>query len=323
MATARSGSRRNSEASRIALLQRVLGSAIRGVEVGIGDDAAVLRAGKRGLVWTIDSSVQSVHFQLEWLTAYQIGYRATQAAVSDLAAMGAKPLALLSDLALPRDFSSAKLRELARGQATAARENGCAVVGGNLTRGDHIRVTTTALGEVDRPLLRLGARAGDELWLIGEVGLARAGLLLCQQSWRGRDKSLRRCIEAWRAPHARVSEGKRLVTRAHAAIDISDGLGQDAAHLAEASKLRVVVDAELLLRALRPELHTAANVLGESPLQLALIGGEDYALLAAGPSKRRPRWATPIGHFEKGQGAQLQIAGKCTPLNKGFDHFTR
>lgn len=323
MATARSGSRRNSEASRITLLQRVFGSAARGVEVGIGDDAAVLRVGKRRLVWTIDSSVQGVHFEREWLSAYQIGYRATQAAVSDLAAMGARPLALLADLALPRDFTPAKLRELGRGQAAAARENGCAVVGGNLTRGDHVRVTTTALGEATRPLLRSGARAGDELWLIGDLGLARAGLLLCQHGWRGRDKALCRCLEAWRVPHARVSEGQKLVARAHAAIDVSDGLGQDAAHLAAASKLRVVVDAVLLQRALPQELQAAAAVLRQSPLQLALTGGEDYALLAAGPRKRRPSWATPIGHFEKGQGAQLETEGKRTPLTKGFDHFTR
>jgi thiamine-monophosphate kinase len=323
-----------SEHELVALLQRSFGGAAarRAALVGIGDDAAVLAPGRGRFVWTIDTSVEGVHFRRRWLSLEDVGARSFHAAVSDIAAMGGSPVAALANLVLPKGMSRSSVRALIRGQARAARELGCPVVGGNLSRGAELGVTTTVIGRVGQPLLRSGARAGDELWLIGDVGLARAGLLwLSRRSARGRSsvdarsrRAIARCVEAWRRPRALVREGRLLGGRAHAAIDVSDGLSTDARHLADESRVRIVIEALWLEEALRPELGAAADALGVSPVELALAGGEDYALLATGSRRSRPRVAQRIGRVEKGRGVFLESGSVLRRLDqKGFDHFAR
>jgi thiamine-monophosphate kinase len=314
----------SSEFQKIALIERALrqrGAASSAVKLGIGDDAAVLSSSGQ-LVWTIDTQVEESHFRRTWLSLEDLGYRAFQAAASDLAAMGARPLAALSNLALPRAFSDAELTRLVRGQAEASASCRCPVVGGNLTRASGLSITTTLLGRVGKPLLRSGAREGDELWLWGEVGLAAAGLRALERGVEKR-KALQACVERWRRPQALLAQGRKLVGRAHAAIDVSDGLSGDAAHLARASRVRVVIDAAQLEAALSQELLQGAAALRESALSLALLGGEDYALLAAGPAARRPRGARPIGCIERGSGVYLARGGRRQRLGGSFEHFLR
>jgi thiamine-monophosphate kinase len=309
------------EARIIAGLARQFGAKHRQVELGIGDDAAVLRVGNARLVWTVDTSVENVHFQRRWLSLSEIGYRATHAAVSDLAAMGAETLAMLASLAVPPGTAARAIKQLATGQAQAARELRCPVVGGNLTRAEALSITTTVLGIAPKPLRRDGAEVGDELWLLGNVGLARAGLLALQRD-RSRSKAMTACVAAWRKPKALIEQGKSLVGRAHAAIDVSDGLSLDATRLASASHVKLVIDQRALLAASTKALHAAAQALGESALKLALVGGEDYALLATGPRRKRPKGATVIGEVVKGKGVVLRSQGRDKPLSQtGFDHF--
>jgi thiamine-monophosphate kinase len=305
-------------------LERVASSS---VVVGIGDDAAVLRAGKERLVVTVDDQVEDVHFDLRWLSTEDVGYRSLQAAASDVAAMGGRPLAAVANLRVPKRFPEAKLVALARGQARAAARLGCPLVGGNVARGSELSVTTTVIGRVTRPLLRSGARAGDELWLVGEVGLARAGLLLHQSRLKV-PAPLRavaaRAKAAWARPEARVSSGLRLVGRARAAIDVSDGLAGDVRHLAEQSGVRAVLSAAHINRLVGEDLALLADLLGEGPVALALTGGEDYALLCAGPRARRPRWAKVVGRIERGRGSELELEnGQRFELSAGFDHLRR
>lgn len=310
------------ELEAIALLKRALGAAkSSSVELGIGDDAAVLRLGRKRLVWTIDAAVDGVHFDRRWLSLEDVGWRSFQAAASDLAAMGATPIAALSALVLPKGTPSRTLSALGRGQAQAARALRCPLVGGNIARGSELSVTTTVLGESARPLLRSGARAGDELWIVGEVGLARAGLELLRRGKRaGNDAGA--CIAAWRRPRALIAEGARLLGRARAALDLSDGLSGDAARLAEASGVRLVLEETALRRRLAPALVRVAAELGRDPLALALEGGEDYALLAAGPAAKRPTTAWRAGRVERGRGAFLESAsGRAMALGPGFDHL--
>jgi thiamine-monophosphate kinase len=318
-----------SERELVALLERVFGRARRPVLVGIGDDAAVLEVEGRRFVWTVDTSVENVHFRTGWLSLEDVGWRSFHAAVSDVAAMGGIPLAVLSNLIVPRSMGPKAVRALAKGQALAARSLRCPVVGGNLSRGGELSVTTTVLGRVDQPLLRSGARPGDELWLVGDVGLARAGLLWLSReearaSRRGGStgRAVARCLEAWRRPRALVREGRALRGRARAAIDISDGLSTDAAHLAKASGVRVVIQEPRLRAALCRELEKVAPLLDCDPLELALAGGEDYALLAAGSGRVRPRGARRIGRVEKGRGVFLESDGaKRRIAADGFEHF--
>lgn len=297
------------------------------VELGIGDDAAVIRAGAERIVVTVDDQVESVHFDLRWLTPSDVGYRALQAAASDLAAMGAEPLAAVASLQVPPGFPQEKLRLLARGQAQAARQLGCPLVGGNVTRGARLSISTTVLGRVRKPVTRAGAVPGHELWVLGELGLARAGLLLHQSRLKVPPQLARvaaRARAAWARPRARVAEGRTLASHARAAIDVSDGLSGDVRHLAEASGVKAVIEARHLQGLLVPGLAELGDLLGEPGTALALQGGEDYALLCAGPRARRPARAKVVGRIERGRGSELLLeTGQSFQLGPGFDHLRK
>jgi len=313
------------ERAAIACLERLFGATDPAVALGIGDDAAVLRWAGGRLVWTVDACVEGVHFDRAWLSLGDVGWRSFHAAVSDLGAMGARPVAALSSLVLPAGFTRAELGALGRGQAAAATALGCPVVGGNVSGGDVLSVTTTAIGAARRVVTRRGARPGDVVWLVGEVGLAAAGLRLLRDgpaAWR-RARAGAACVKAWRRPRARVAEGLAVARSATAAIDVSDGLGGDVGQLARASGVRVVLDEGALRGALRPELVAVGAAVGIDPLALALEGGEDYALVVTTPERRPHPASVRIGCVEAGQGALLaRVGGARAPLGAGFEHGT-
>ncbi|MDP9152215.1 MAG: thiamine-phosphate kinase, partial [Myxococcota bacterium] len=151
---------------------------MEGVELGIGDDAAVLVTSLAGarLVWTIDEQVDGVHFRRDMASWQDIGWRSLMAAVSDVAAMGARPWCALSALVLPVDVDDSALERLAQGQREAGEATGAPVLGGNLARGSCLSIATTVLGTCSRAVQRRGACPGNGLWLAGTVGLAAAGL---------------------------------------------------------------------------------------------------------------------------------------------------
>lgn len=315
---------RSGEFARIDTINNVFPTPTRGlIRIGIGDDAAVLSPGSGDWVWTVDSSVQDVHFRFGWLTETDIGWKSFQAAVSDLAAMGASPVGALSALELPKSFSDRALKRLLDGQQQASTQLKCPVIGGNLAAASTLAITTTVLGCAKQPLLRSGAEVGDELWLVGDVGLARAGILFLSSDnpSLGRSRAVQTCIEAWRRPVALIGRGLGLVGRARAAIDVSDGLVGDATHMANASRVAIEIDLDALTSTLSPSLVRAAEHLGQSALDIALQGGEDYALLAAGPHGKRPRWARAIGKIVAGVGVWGRAKRGRRRLRSGFDHF--
>jgi thiamine-monophosphate kinase len=314
-----------SEFTAIPRLKALFGRRAAGVTVGIGDDAAVLRlAARSGMVWTVDTAVEHVHFERAWLSWEDLGWRSFHAAASDVSAMGGTPIAALSSVIFPAGFSAVELEQVARGQRAAARVLGCGVVGGNLSRGAELSITTTLLGHAPRPLLRSGARPGDQLWLCGDLGLAAAGLRLLQRGARQASSvAARRALAAFRRPRAQLQAGLALSGRARAAIDISDGLAGDAAHIAQASNVRLVIDLDALDLALTPALRRLALELGVSALSLALYGGEDYALIATGPARARPAEARVIGHIQAGKGVWLALSetGRQIRAGRGFEHL--
>ncbi|MGK4007703.1 thiamine-phosphate kinase [Sorangium sp. So ce1036] len=360
-----------SEWTRIEMLRAVLGGAAgERVLYGIGDDAAILApvalppaapadaapaesapGGPRGgasagaqelLVWTVDSAVEGVHFRRDLLSFEDLGYRATMAAASDLAAMGARPVGLLAALVLPRDVGDDELLALARGQRAACDALGAAIVGGNLSRGGELSITTTALGAAPAPLRRDGARPGDAVALAGPVGLAAAGFALLDRGIAPASAAAERAIEAFRRPLARIDAGLRAAAgaRAHAgagadadaaagagaraAIDISDGLAADLAHLARASGVRVLLDPSALVS---PDLREAAALLGADALELALHGGEDYAIAVAGPGVGALPGFVTIGRCAPREEGASDVAllgpdGQLTSVAaRGYDHF--
>ena len=339
---------RSSELQRVERLAAIFGAreAKAGVLLGIGDDAAVLAACAEPLVWTVDAAVEGTHFRREWLSFEDIGYRSTMAAASDLAAMGAEPLGVLSGLVLPDDVGDDEMAALARGQEEAASALGTAVVGGNLARGRELSITTTVLGRAPAPLLRRGARPGDALWLVGPVGLAAAGLRFLMEGRPIDDEVAAACVAAWRRPRARIPAGLALRGLAASAIDVSDGLARDAGHLAAASGTIAVIDVAALEDASSaPDapaspgreapslpagvLRSAAARLGVDAARLALFGGEDYALAVAAAEGAAIEGGVKIGTFEAsptGRGGVVARSadGAREELREGgFDHFAR
>ncbi len=304
-------------------LTRIFGAGPTGeVELGLGDDCAVLagsgKASGEKLVWTVDAQVDAVHFRREWLTYEEIGFRAFAAAASDVVAMAATPIAALSALTLDPRISPEDVEALARGQRAASQAASAPVVGGNLSRGATFSVTTTVLGRVARAITRVGARPGERVWVGGPLGLARLGLLAHQRGVAD-DPALRAGVEAFARPHVRYDLVPAL-RMASAAIDISDGLSLDLARLAAQSGVRVVLAAEQVLACGGPALARVAARLQEDPLACALLGGEDYVVVACAAGDL-PGFV-PIGAVEEGAGVALIEAGRTRELRPaGHDHL--
>ncbi len=297
------------ELERIAAIGRIFATgASDAVTLGIGDDAAALVLDEP-LVVSVDAAVEHVHFERGWLRFEDLGYKATMAALSDLAAMGAAVIGTLGSLVLPDDVTDDDLQAIAHGQAAACREVGGAVIGGNLARGGELAIHTTVLGHATRVMPRSGACVGDLVMVAGDLGLAAAGLA----GLRAGGGVPERWASAWRRPHARIRDGLRAVGQANAAIDVSDGLAADVAQLARASGVAVVLDAEALL-------VEKLGALAEDTLRWVLHGGEDYALVVTSPD--RIDGFRIIGACEAGSGVWLNSAGKREEVvAAGWDHF--
>ncbi|HET7586439.1 MAG TPA: thiamine-phosphate kinase [Gemmatimonadaceae bacterium] len=324
--------------------------------VGEGGDAAALEIppGEQ-LVVSTDTSVEGVHFRREWLTPREIGYRATAAALSDLAACAARPLGILLALSLSDRWVPHAV-ELARGVGEAARLAGAPIVGGDVTRARDLTLGVTVLGSAARPLTRAGARAGDVLYVTGELGgpaaAVRAWSALLPSAIAPADNTRvatrpppSRCgggagappphalgvaSAAPGAPHAshrarfahpvpRIAAGVWLAEHgARAMIDVSDGLAGDAAHLAAASGVTVVI-----------ELERVPAMQGVSPMD-AVESGEEYELLLAAPDSLdvdafRERFGiaiTPVGQVVQGAPEVVLLHhGQRVAARGGYQHF--
>jgi thiamine-monophosphate kinase len=312
----------NGEFEIIARFTRALPVRARGVLVGPGDDAAVLRpAPGEDLVATVDAVVEDVHFDRR-STPADVGWKSLAVNLSDLAAMGARPVAALVALGIPRGTAPATLRGVARGLAACARAHRIPVVGGNVTRAGALSVTVTALGAVPRghAVLRSGARAGDLVAVTGTLGDAALGL---------RPRAARALASRQRRPVPRVAAGIALAPLVHAAIDVSDGLVQDLGHLCRASRVGARIPAADL--PLSPAYRRAVRGRPD-PLAPALAGGEDYELVVAvAPARlaaaraaaaRAGTRLTVIGRFVRGAGVRVVGEdGAPVPVPAGHDHL--
>jgi thiamine-monophosphate kinase len=253
----------------------------RGLISGVENDAADLGD---GLVVTQDTLVEGVHFRLDWLSWRELGFRAAAVNISDLAASGAEPDALIVTLAAPGATEAEEVYRFYEGMA----ETGVRVAGGDTTASPLAVVTVTAIGRSERVPGRTGAEAGDALVVTGPLGAAGA-------AFRG---------GRYVRPPIRVDEGKRLGATAHAMLDLSDGLGVDAGHLAHRSGVRCVIDLEAVPLAPGAEL-------------VDLGFGEDFELLAAVAD---PAALAVIGRVEEGEGVDLRLGGEAYAL-PGWEHF--
>lgn len=295
-----------------------------GVRVGPGDDCAVLEG---GLTLSCDLSVEDVHFRRDWMTPHEIGYRATAAALSDLAAVAARPLGVLVAYGLPRQDGRELAVGLHRGVEEACRRVGAAVIGGDVTASPGaLVIDVTVVGHTDRPVLRSGARPGDEVWVTGRLGAA-AVAVRALEGGRPLSEALR---QAFVRPTPRTAEALWLAERAdlHALIDLSDGLAGDAGHLAAASGATLVLAAAAI--------PCGREVPPPPDALVALSGGEDYELCLVVPAGGLERLArgfrsefgvdlTRVGRVE-GAGPvpvvlETQDGVRRALRSGGFDHF--
>jgi thiamine-monophosphate kinase len=313
----------------ISRIRRAFGEPRTDIPIGIGDDAALVTA-PRSLLLTTDILVEDEDFRRDRHPARLLGRKALNVNLSDIAAMGGRPLHALVGLALPGDVDEIWLRRFMAGFRSAARESGVALVGGDLSRADKVMISVTVTGEAKSPVTRSGARAGDEVFVSGTLGDAARGFRLLEEGGpQRRGRGARPLIRAFLDPAPRLELGALLARKklASAMIDISDGLSVDLAHICEESGVGAEVDASQI------PISVALKRLARDPLATALNGGEDFELLfTVRPAKLAAVEAlapgfrlTRIGRITKGRRIALVGPGKKRrPLHPGgFEHFSR
>jgi thiamine-monophosphate kinase len=318
----------------LARMRERLPSARGRIRVGPGDDAAVTVPGG-ATATSVDALVEGVHFDRGRASLRQIGAKALSTALSDLAAMGAEPGEAYVVLGVPEGLDEDDCLEAFEGLADCAAATGTTLAGGDVTRSPVLAFAVTVVGHAPGPeklVARAGARPGDVLVLTGALGGAAAGLLVQEHPEAAAGlpeeiagRLLRRQLE----PAPRLSAGLALAAAgATAMIDISDGLGGDARHLAEQSGVALRIDGEAL--PFEDGVVEVAAAAGREPLELAVSGGEDYELLAALPAEGLDLGAlessgqvslTRIGEVAAGEGVEIRLPEGRTVEPAGFDQL--
>jgi thiamine-monophosphate kinase len=316
-----------------------------GLVVGIGDDAAVA-APDRGAfqVLTTDALVEGIHFDRRFSSAFDIGYKALAVNVSDVASMGGTPRFALLSLMLPPDLAVTEVDALLDGLLALAALTDVALAGGNITRSPGplvVDVTVTGMVKPRKILTRAGARAGDGVYVTGQLGAAAAGLGWLRANAgaaagepfaRPEDADLAECVARHCRPEPRARVGSLLGRNraASACMDLSDGLADAVAQLSCASGTGAAIDAALL--PLHPAARAWFSAAGEDPVHACTAGGDDYELLFTAPRRSRGRLraviresrgvpVTRIGEVTADRSVALLRDGIAEPFPSGFVHF--
>jgi thiamine-monophosphate kinase len=311
---------------------------------GIGDDAAVIKPANRNLLVTTDMMVEKVHFDLRYMTPYQLGSKLISVNVSDVYAMGGLPAFVLLNIALNRNTEAAFVDMLFDGIQDAMKSYNTVLIGGDLSESKKdLVLSATLIGYAEKQILRSGAKAGDRIYVTGNLGDSACGLELLKrrkcQVPLNKDRSPKN--SALRIPHSaflklglswevveplvrrhlmpEARNPKKIVQYATAMIDISDGLQLDLTRICKESKVGARIFKEKI--PISAEMKEAASLLGLSPLGLALTGGEDYELLFTAPPEKKVN-AIYIGDIVKSKKSIVDSFGKEKPFSAvGYRHF--
>ena len=312
-----------------ALIEQILGRPAgqadglqqQGVLLGPGDDAGVLFRGEGDLVVSTDLSVEGVHFRLDWISPAEAGRRAVAAALSDLAAMGARPRAILLSLA---DHDADRLVAAGAAARAFAESLGIPVLGGDISRGSALTIDVVVIGESARPLTRSGATPGQEVWVTGALGAPALAL----SQWLAGIEPDPGARTRFTSPEPRMAEMLWLSEQAGvtAAIDLSDGLLVDAGRMAQACELGLALDRS----AIPVHASVSAAASADQRASLPLLGGEEYEVLFTVEAMDqviqeafRATFSVPltrIGRTVAGGGVTVDGIS-VDPA--GFDHFGR
>lgn len=288
----------------------------QGVEVGIGDDAAVISASNNKLVATLDIAIEDVHFKSLWSSPFQIGAKLTTANLADLFSMGATPKYLLVGAAISEVDNSEVINGLAQGIRSVADKFEVSVIGGDLSKSEKMSLSITALGEMAKdPITRGGASAGDLIYLSALPGLSAAGLAILE---RGLDRP-KYVVQAHLNP--KLVAPIKLMKVATAMSDISDGLVSDARNIARASKVDLNFDTKSLEDSPDfKDLEELAIELGVDVYDWIFSGGEDHFFIATVPEKYADKnLGIEVGKVVAGSGL-ITIDGVQTQ-RAGYQHF--
>jgi thiamine-monophosphate kinase len=292
------------------------------VLVGPGDDAAVVAAPDGRMVITTDLLVEGRHFRQDWSSAYDVGRKAAAQNLADVAAMGARPTSLVVGFGAPADLPVAWVQELYQGLVDECELVSAAIVGGDTVQSDKIVISVTAFGSLDgrAPVLRSGARPGDEVAVAGRLGWAEAGYAVLTRGFR----SPRSVVEAHRRPQPPYGEGPRAaLAGASSMCDVSDGLLADLGHIAVASQ--VVIDLHTKALAVPEPLQAVAAATGVDALKFVLTGGEDHALVGTFEPADVPEGWTVIGSVAEGNddrpAGTVTVDGAPYAAESGHAHF--
>ena len=319
----------SSEFELIARLTAGIGLSRRTI-LGVGDDCAIVSRPRGQMLFTIDSLVENVHFNLRWGSPQALGARALAVNLSDIAAMGGRPTACVVNLGVREGITPRTLERIYSGLRDAAREASTDIVGGNVTRARELSITIALVGEAGRGVMRRdAARPGDEIFVTGTLGDAALGwrILAGKLEARGKAKKNRAAkkylVERFLRPHARLYAGQRLAALrpAPAAIDVSDGLMQDLGHIVERSGVGAEIDAS------RIPISPAYRALMGDDLVHALTGGEDYELIfCVKPGRRESELSRRLGVGVRRigkivRGTRVDVIGASAPIDGGWDQL--
>lgn len=284
------------------------------VLVGIGDDAAVIKAALTPIALASDMALEGTHFSRNWSSLYEIGAKITAANLADIFAMGGRPEYLLVSAALPKSITVEEVEELALGIADEAALVGASVVGGDLASSEKIVISISAFGAVGRPILRSGAKVGDQVVVSKLPGESAAGLEYLKRG------VLDSSSAHHRHPTVDYQSAQAISAIAHSMIDVSDGLVSELSHIASASSVGITIDKELLASSKDySDLARSAMELGVDVWQWVLHGGEDHVFIATIPSEAAvPRGFLVIGKVI--EGSRVMVDGFVAE-HEGFSHF--
>jgi len=294
------------------------------VVAGIGDDTAVLKYDKNNyILFTTDMIVENDHFSLKYSNPQQIGMKAIEQNVSDIASMGGIPKFALVSLALPNEIDADFVDKLYSGINQKSKKYRISIVGGNITHSKDIVVSVALIGIVEKKYLTLrsGAKIGDLIFCSGNVGSSSIGLELLRRNLKG--KSIKKHLE----PQAKLDLSRKLVkVGINSMIDISDGVASEVKHICNESNVGAVIYADKI--PISKDTMNNAKKLGKDAVNFALYGGEDFELIFTANKNKLNRLrgfdVKVIGKIvDKKYGIKLVQNNKKIDLKNGFDHFKK
>ena len=336
------------ELSLLEHIRRTFSRTAKDIIVGIGDDAAVINPSGKRILLTTDMMAEGVHFDLRFVTAYQLGFKLISVNVSDIYAMAGKPSYVLITIAVHHTTRTEFINNFFQGVEAALKLYKIVLIGGDVSSAvNDIALSATVIGYAENVIQRSGARAGDRLYVTGPLGDSACGLALLKQigstvplqvtrsvtglkqavgyrklrsflsrqglSWKMTEPLLRRHL----MPEAKMPKQWR--RNATAMIDVSDGLLIDLSRLCNESRVGARLYEEKI--PISAEMNKAASCLGLSPLTLALSGGEDYELLFTAPPEKKVK-ALHIGDITESKRIIVNSAGNERPFSaEGYQHF--